>query len=113
MPKPEKRRSMRFSATLSLRVTELAYEHMNNPLLVKIETDSVMGDRIDELAYYPANEDKIPLLIGLLRAMDATRTMVFVNTKRVAEDVHADLQSNAFPAAKLSVDMPQKTRLRI
>lgn len=112
MPKPEKRLSMLFSATLSLRVTELAYEHMNNPQLVKIETDSVMGDRIAELAYYPANEEKIPLLIGLLRAMDATRTMVFVNTKRVAEDVHAYLESNGFPAAMLSGDVPQKKRLR-
>ena len=112
MPKPEKRLSMMFSATLSLRVTELAYEHMNNPQLVKIEADSVMGDRITELAYYPANEEKIPLLIGLLRAMVATRTMVFVNTKRAAEDVQAYLESNGFPAAMLSGDVPQKKRLR-
>src|SRR3569832_442219 len=112
MPKPERRLSMLFSATLSLRVTELAYEHMNNPQLVKIETARVTADRITELAYYPANEVKIPLLIGLLRAMDATRTMVFVNTKRTAEDVHAYLESNGYPAAMLSGDVPQKKRLR-
>src|SRR3569833_3332964 len=44
--------------------------------------------------------------------MDATRTKVFVNTKRVAEDVHAYLESNGFPAAMLSGDVPQKKRLR-
>lgn len=112
MPKPEQRLSMLFSATLSLRVTELAYEHMNNPQLVKIESDKVTADRITELAYYPANEEKIPLLIGLLRAMNATRTMVFVNTKRTAEEVHAYLESNGFLAAMLSGDVPQKKRLR-
>ncbi|RMG51553.1 MAG: DEAD/DEAH box helicase, partial [Gammaproteobacteria bacterium] len=31
MPRPERRQSMLFSATLSYRVMELAYEHMNNP----------------------------------------------------------------------------------
>src|SRR3569623_909755 len=44
--------------------------------------------------------------------MDATRTMVFVNTKRTAEDVHAYLESNGYPAAMLSGDVPQKKRLR-
>lgn len=112
MPKPEKRLSMLFSATLSFRVTELAYEHMNNPQLVKIETDKVTAERIQELTYYPANEEKMPLLIGLLRAMDATRTMLFVNTKRTAEDVHAYLECNGFPAAMLSGDVPQKKRLQ-
>ncbi|MEK7321517.1 MAG: ATP-dependent RNA helicase RhlB [Pseudomonadota bacterium] len=112
MPKPEKRLSMLFSATLSFRVTELAYEHMNNPQLVKIETDKITGERIQELTYYPANEEKMPLLIGLLRAMDATRTMLFVNTKRTAEDVHAYLGCNGFPAAMLSGDVPQKKRLQ-
>ena len=112
MPKPEKRLSMLFSATLSFRVTELAYEHMNNPQLVKIETDKITAERVQELTYYPANEEKMPLLIGLLRAMDATRTMVFVNTKRTAEDVHAYLECNGFPAAMLSGDVPQKKRLQ-
>ena len=40
MPQPEQRQSMLFSATLSQRVLELAYEHMNNPELVRIEPDT-------------------------------------------------------------------------
>ena len=34
MPKPDRRLNLLFSATLSYRVMELAYEHMNNPKLV-------------------------------------------------------------------------------
>jgi superfamily II DNA/RNA helicase len=41
------------------------------------------------MIYFPAMEEKIPLLIGLLRQYDAHRTMVFVNTKRVAEKLEA------------------------
>ena len=36
---------MLFSATLSHRVLELAYEHMNNPELVRIEPDKVTVDQ--------------------------------------------------------------------
>jgi len=38
-PAPEHRLSMLFSATLSYRVQELSYEHMNNPQHVKIESE--------------------------------------------------------------------------
>ena len=85
LPKPEHRQSMLFSATLSHRVLELAYEHMNNPELVRIEPDRVTADRVRQMIYFPSMEEKVPLLIGLLRSFDAHRTMVFVNTKRVAE----------------------------
>ena len=112
LPKPEHRQSMLFSATLSHRVLELAYEHMNNPELVRIEPDRVTADKVRQLIYFPAMEEKIPLLIGLLRQFDARRTMVFVNTKRVAEKLEGYLIANGFKAQALSGDVPQKKRLR-
>ena len=112
LPKPEKRLSMLFSATLSWRVTELAYEHMNNPRLIQVETDKLTANQVSEISYYPANEEKIPLLIGLLRSMNATRTMIFVNTKRTGEEVQAYLEHNGFHVATLSGDVPQKKRLQ-
>jgi len=39
--------------------------------------------------YYPSMEEKVPLLIGLLRQSEAHRTLVFVNTKRTAERLRA------------------------
>src|SRR3954468_12876288 len=112
LPKPEQRQSMLFSATLSHRVLELAYEHMNNPELVRIEPDRVTADRVRQLIYFPAMDEKVPLLIGLLRLYDAHRTMVFVNTKRVAEKLEGYLLANGFKAQALSGDVPQKKRLR-
>jgi ATP-dependent RNA helicase RhlB len=112
LPKPEHRQSMLFSATLSHRVLELAYEHMNNPELVRIEPDRVTADKVRQMIYFPAMEEKVPLLIGLLRSFDAHRTMVFVNTKRVAEKLEGYLLANGFKAQALSGDVPQKKRLR-
>lgn len=113
MPKPEQRLSMLFSATLSYRVTELAYEHMDNPEEVKIEADKVTADKVKQVCYMTANDEKISLLIGLLRHMDPRRTIVFVNTKRVADLVWGFLEGNEYKAAVLSGDVPQKKRMRL
>jgi ATP-dependent RNA helicase RhlB len=112
LPAPHHRLSMLFSATLSHRVLELAYEHMNNPELVRIEPDKMTVDRVRQLMYYPAMEEKVPLLIGLLRQSEARRTMVFVNTKRMAERLEAILNANGFHAQAISGDVPQQKRLR-
>jgi ATP-dependent RNA helicase RhlB len=112
LPRPEHRQSMLFSATLSHRVLELAYEHMNNPELVRIEPDKVTIDRIRQVIYFPSMEEKLPLLIGLLRETEAHRTMVFVNTRRVAEKLETALRANGFNAQALSGDVPQPKRLK-
>lgn len=113
MPKPEKRLSMLFSATLSLRVMELAYEHMNNPEVIKISPDKITTDKVTQTLYHVANEDKIPLLIGLLKHIDPVRTIVFVNTKQTAVRVAAYLEGNHFHAAVLSGEVVQKKRQRL
>ena len=113
MPPPEERLGMLFSATLSYRVLELAYEHMNHPHLVKIESDKVTAERVRQVCYMTANEEKIPLLIGLVRGWEDPRVMVFVNTKREADRVWGYLQGNGINTAVLSGDVPQKKRLKL
>src|SRR5579872_1829145 len=112
LPRPEHRQSMLFSATLSHRVLELAYEHMNNPELIRIEPDKVTIDRVRQVIYFPSMEEKIPLLVGLLRETEAHRTMVFVNTRRMAERLEMALRAQGFKAQALSGDVPQKKRLQ-
>ncbi|OUR73201.1 RNA helicase [Methylophaga sp. 41_12_T18] len=110
IPKPEARLGMLFSATLSYKVTELAYEHMNNPEKVQVEPEKVMGDRIEESVYYPANEEKIPLLLAIIARLKPARGIVFVNTKNVADRVWGFLEGNGHKSALLSGDVPQKKR---
>lgn len=113
LPSPEKRLNMLFSATLSQRVLELAYEHMNEPELIRIEPDKVTVDRVRQAIYFPSNEDKMPLLVGLVREMGAVRIMIFVNMKRQAEHVQDYLEANGIHASAISGDVPQKKRMRM
>jgi ATP-dependent RNA helicase RhlB len=104
---------MLFSATLSYRVTELAYEHMNHPQMVEIAPEQVTADRVQQSCYMVANDEKVPLLIGLIRRLEDARVMVFVNTKRAGEYVWGFLEGNGHRAAMLSGDVPQRKRLKL
>ena len=81
---------------------------MNNPVLVKIETEEVTSKSIKQVAYCPANDQKIPLLLGLLKNDQPVRSIIFVNTKRCAEELDATLNANGFKTAALSGDVPQE-----
>ena len=71
------------------------------------------ADRVSQVGYMVANDEKISLLVGLLRKMDAHRTIVFVNTKRAADEVWGYLEGNDIKTAVLSGDVPQKKRLSL
>ncbi|HSH44174.1 MAG TPA: ATP-dependent RNA helicase RhlB, partial [Arenicellales bacterium] len=113
MPPPAERLNMLFSATLSLRVSELAYEHMNSPEKVTIESDKVTVDQVTQKVYFPSNEDKLPLLLGILKKAGDSRTVVFMNTKYQSERVANSLERSGFNAGVLSGDVPQKKRERL
>jgi ATP-dependent RNA helicase RhlB len=112
MPAPEKHLNMLFSATLSYKVTELAYEHMNNPVLIHIETEEATSKAIKQSAFCPSNEQKIPLL-GLLNQFKPQRSIIFVNTKRCAEQLDDTLNANGYKTAVLSGHAPQEKRQRL
>ena len=113
LPPPDQRLNLLFSATLAQRVLELAFEHMNDPELVRIEPDKMTVDQVRQVIYYPSMDEKPRLLVGLLRQMDPHRTMIFVNTRRGAEELEAMLKANGFNADAISGDVPQTKRLRM
>jgi ATP-dependent RNA helicase RhlB len=110
LPPLDERQCLMFSATLSHRVLELAYEHMNEPELLKVETEQVTADRVVQTVYYPANDEKLPLLIGILRGIEEGRVMVFANTRAATDRVDRTLNANGIHAAAMSGRVPQKKR---
>ena len=113
LPAPDQRLNLLFSATLAQRVLELAFEHMNDPELVRIEPDKMTVDRVRQVIYYPSMDEKPRLLVGLLKQMDPHRTMIFVNTRRGADELETLLKANGFNAQAMSGDVPQAKRLRM
>ncbi len=110
MPACTERQTLLFSATLSHRVLELAYEHMNDPEKIVVESEYITNSKVRQLMYYPADDEKIPLLLGLLSRSEGARTMVFVNTKAFVERVARALDRAGYRVGVLSGDVPQKKR---
>ena len=113
LPKYDERQSLMFSATLSHRVMELAYEHMNNPEKVRAEEGDLTAVTIVESMYHTAMEEKLPLLINLLKNMEVERGMVFINEKRTGEKLAANLAKYGFKVGIISGDVQQRKRMKI
>ena len=112
-PAPAERQSLLFSATLSHRVMELAYEHMNSPESLKVEAENVTPDLVEQKVFYPANNEKLPLLIGLMRTLGEHHSMVFTNTRAAADRVGRTLNANGISAAVISGRVRQEQRQKL
>jgi len=113
LPPFDKRQSLLFSATLSYRVLELAYEHMNEPVQLRAEEGAITADGVEESLYHTGMDEKFPLLISLLREQEVSRGMIFVNEKRTGERLARGLAQYGFSVGILSGDVRQNKRMRI
>jgi len=113
MPGAKDRLSMLFSATLSFRVKELAFEHMNDPVSVEVAPDQKTNIRISEELFYPSNEDKMTLLQTLIEEEWPDKAIIFANTKHICEKVYAHLDADKIRVGLLTGDVMQKKRLKI
>ena len=102
---------MLFSATLSHKVLELAYEHMNEPALIRIEPEKITASGVRQAIFFPSNEEKIKLLIGLIKEIGSKKIMVFSNTKREVQRLETYLLANNIDAKAISGDVPQNKRI--
>ncbi len=113
MPEPADRLNMLFSATLSYRVQELAFEHMHNPEHIVVEPEQKTGHRIQEELFCPSNEHKMSLLLTLIEEEWPDRAIVFANTKYKCDSIWGYLAADGHRVGLLTGDVPQKKRERI
>ncbi|WP_139350411.1 DEAD/DEAH box helicase [Rhodanobacter sp. B04] len=113
LPAREQRQVLLFSATLSHRVLELAYEHMHNAEKLVVESDNVTADKVRQLVYFPAKEEKMPLLLNLIDRAKPTRSIIFVNTKAAAERITERVKRHGCRVGAISGDVPQLKRQKL
>jgi superfamily II DNA/RNA helicase len=111
---PGQRQTMLFSATMPPEVVTLARRHLNRPVHVRAEGS-------DEPEHAPDTEhhvfrihhlDKIEVLARVLQADDRGLTMVFCQTRRMADQVAGALEARGFAVASVHGDLGQGQRER-
>lgn len=113
LPEAEKRTTMLFSATLNSYVKNLAWEYTRDPIEITIEAENITVSEIDQQLYHVSSDEKMKLLIGVLKKQNPESAIIFCNTKRSCEVVAKRLQMNDIKCDFLIGDLPQSKRLQI
>ncbi len=113
MPQKSERLTMLFSATLDYEVRKIAYEYMNEPELVELSPDSMTVDTIEQKLYHVGNNEKMRLLLGIIKKINPKNAIIFTNTKRAAHEVSKRLEKNGIDAEFIMGDLPQNQRIQI
>ncbi len=113
LPPAGQRLNLMFSATLSHKVMELAWEHLGDPEWIKSESTSLTARGIEEKLFHVGKDDKRNVLINWLRAEQPRHTMIFVNTRRAAEYIEENLGRAGITGGMLSGNVPQSKRERL
>lgn len=114
LPKGKPRQTMLFSATIDENVRRLASRYMKpDPAMIEIEPEQVTVDLIDQKIIYVSNEEKLDVMITLLKRAEVERSIIFTNMKRTAEMLGVKLTGNGLPAKVLTGDITQDRRQKI
>lgn len=110
LPPREKRQTMLFSATLEMRVRELAWEFMNDPVEIELEPDHITVENITQELYHVAKSEKFLLFLQILSLEKPESAIVFTNSRHMASEVASRLKLNGYNADYLTGDLPQSQR---
>ncbi len=113
LPETEKRQTMLFSATLNSYVKNLAWEYTRDPVEITIEAENITVSEIQQELLHVSSDEKMKLLIGILKHENPESVIIFSNTKRSCEVIAKRLVMNDIKAEFLIGDLPQSKRLQI
>ena len=113
LPEAENRQTMLFSATLNSYVKNLAWEYTRDPIEIEIAAENITVSEIQQELLHVSSDEKMKLLLGILKNENPESVIIFSNTKRSCEVVAKRLQMNDIKAEFLIGDLPQSKRLQI
>ena len=113
VPPADRRQTMLFSATLNMWVKNLAWEYIKSPYEIEIKPEIVTVEEISQILYHVPSEDKMPLLLGILKHEQPESTVIFCNTKKQTEIIAKRLKINGISCEFIIGDLPQSKRLKV
>ncbi|MDZ4665996.1 MAG: DEAD/DEAH box helicase [Bacteroidota bacterium] len=109
---PAKKQTLFFSATVAPDILKLANTLLKNPVSVSVDRVSSTATLVEQSVYYVAREDKRSLLKHVLKNSQIEHALVFTRTKRGADKVAKELNSNGIKAEAIHGNKSQNARER-
>ncbi|MBK7817213.1 MAG: DEAD/DEAH box helicase [Sphingobacteriaceae bacterium] len=109
---PAKKQTLFFSATVAPDILKLANTLLKNPVSVSVDRVSSAATLVEQSVYYVNREDKRSLLKHVLKNSQIEHALVFTRTKRGADKVAKELNSNGIKAEAIHGNKSQNARER-
>ncbi|RXJ87124.1 RNA helicase [Arcobacter sp. CECT 8985] len=104
------RQIMMFSATISQNVKKLAKEYLNNPTVFELTDVRQRVNIIEHTAYKVDSFKKIEMLSYLIGSKNFERVLVFVNTKKTADEITEHFNLDGLKTLCMHGDIKQSAR---
>lgn len=109
---PKKRQNLFFSATMPKEIQDLAGTILHHPEKVEITPPAKTAEKIEQFVYFVNKDNKLNLLIELLKDNNLFKVLVFVEMKHVANRLTDKLQKVGISAVTIHSDKSQGARQR-
>ena len=107
---PNSRQTALFSATMPPPIRKLADGYLYDPVLVKVQSDTLTVDSVEQFQVDVKAPDKPEKLLEVLRAERPDQAIVFVRTKVRCEQLFRRLRDGGMNVRALHGDMSQGQR---
>lgn len=105
--------SLMFSATLSDPIKMLMEALLEEPVLVEVTKEATIADNLVHSVLHVPGHLKKDLLLHLIETEEPEKSIVFVRTRRDADEIGQFLSNAGYLAEAIHGDKPQKIRQRI
>jgi len=109
---PSKRQTLLFSATMSKDVTNLTKKIQHTPKMIQIGRQHNPIDTITQHIYPVRQEQKMDLLLYMIKRQQMYSVLIFSRTKRGADKICRNLKHNNIRAESIHSDRTQRQRMR-
>ncbi len=107
---PSSRQTALFSATMPPEIRRLADQYLYDPVTIKVKTDTLTVDTVEQFALEVSSRDKNEALANVLEAERPDQALVFVRTKIRCDQLFRILRDRGMNVKALHGDMSQGSR---
>ena len=107
----KKRHSIMFSATFPPKIMKLAKSFLDNPMTIEIDKENLSTKQVKQLVHHVNEEEKLSLLIKLIRDNKWHQILIFTNTKIQANIIVEKLNEAKIKTQAIHGDKSQGQRV--
>jgi superfamily II DNA/RNA helicase len=109
---PERRQTLFFSATFSSEIKRLCSEFLHDPISITIPSRDTASSVEQNVVRVVDKSKKLEQLIDILKKPQASKVLIFRETKRSVDELARELRAHDFKAFALHGDMHNRERDR-